>query len=183
MLQRISKLRKVAQLALQNAPCLSQEFLATPVAAPVASTSCRQFSNLPTDHAKLKVVMPVRALRKQETASQPQSVAEQQTSSSSNVSSGPSTAAVMQQGAQTGDQVPLEKLSSFNSWTNICYRRFTARNLTKAAGCSYCLDVSLGETTDARRRHKTKDLGEAVLGCLCHSYQFVLVQQTQARCC
>ena len=57
-------------------------------------------SNLPTDYSKVKVVMPVRAVKKPEPA--PQASANSEQPSTSGAPSTPSLDATMRQGAQTG---------------------------------------------------------------------------------
>ena len=97
MLQRSCRLRKLVQQVLVNASAVTADVNS------IASTSspCRHFSTLPKDYASHKVVMPVRAARRAELNPQ-QPAADAQTSSS--ITALPLTsAAALQQGAQTGN--------------------------------------------------------------------------------
>lgn len=96
MLQRSCRLRKLVQQVLVNATAVKAD--ANSIAS--TSTPCRHFSLLPKDYASHKVVMPVRAARRAELNSQ-QPAADTQ-ASSSNTPSASTSAAALQQGAQTG---------------------------------------------------------------------------------
>lgn len=153
MLRRVSRLRKLIQQGVQSAPSIAYE--TPPVSVP--STSYKQISNLPHDYATVKVVMPVRTVRNAD-PNPPQSATGGE-KSSENIASGATTASAMQQGAQTGDHSGcciIGKVRSCVHKLHVCY-------------CSNLLDVSLGKAANGWARHPTEDLGEAILGCFCHS--------------
>ena len=96
MLPRCAHLR---QLACQLTSCLPAA-AGDALPSSLNSAFSRYMSNLPTDYLKVKVVMPVRAVKKSETI--PQTSASSEQPSTSGAASAPSVNATMRQGAQTG---------------------------------------------------------------------------------